>query len=397
MQRSHRKSILLLGLALLVLMACNLPGIATPTEEGASAIYTAAAQTVIAQVTQVNQPPATPSTLVPTFAPPTFAPPTSVQPTLAPPTNTAPPPTAVPTNTPAPTSAPAACDAVKFVKDVTVPDNTEFAPGAKFTKTWRLRNTGTCTWTTNYALVFVGGDAMGAPAAVPLPNNVTPGNTADLSVNLIAPDKAGTYRGDWKLRNANGLVFGLGDNGAKPFWVQIKVVVQSGITYDFLVKARDAEWISSVGSSAGTPLKFGGPVDDPNGVATIVDSVVLETGATSGKVLLTYPRREDNGAISGLFPAYAVQSGDFLRGKLGFMIPSGSCGSGKVKFQIVYKEGGAPKLLQEWIKSCTGNFIDVNIDLKSLSGKTVQFGLVVVAEGSPQDDWAIWNSLRIEH
>ena len=71
MDRSRKKSFLLLGLALMVLLACNLPGVATPTTEGASAIYTAAAQTVIAQVTQVNQPPATPSALVPTFAPPT--------------------------------------------------------------------------------------------------------------------------------------------------------------------------------------------------------------------------------------------------------------------------------------------------------------------------------------
>lgn len=396
MERSHRKSILLLSLALLVVLSCNLPGVATPTEEGASAIYTAAAQTVIAQVTQISQPPVTPLPS-PSAPAPTLPLPTLILPTQAPPTSTPPPPTPVPTNTPVPTSIPAACDAVKFVRDVTVPDNTEFAPGAKFVKTWRLRNIGTCTWTKDYALVFISGDAMGAPAAVQLPNNVAPGNAIDLSVNLIAPDKAGTYRGNWKLRNSNGVVFGLGDSGAKPFWVQIKVVVQSGVTYDFLVKAREAEWISSVGSNAGTPLKFGGPVDDANGVAAIVDSVVMETGATSGKVLLTYPRREDNGAISGLFPAYTVQSGDFLRGKLGFMIPGGSCGSGKVKFQIVYKDGGAPKLLQEWVKSCTGNFIDVNIDLKSLSGKAVQFGLVVTAEGSAQDDWAIWNSLRIEH
>lgn len=396
MKRSHRKSVLLLSLALLVVLSCNLPGVATPTEEGASAIYTAAAQTVIAQVTQISQPPVSPLPS-PSALAPTFPPPTLVVPTQAPPTNTAPPPTPAPTNTAVPTSIPAACDAVKFVRDVTVPDNTEFVPGAKFVKTWRLRNVGTCTWTKDYALVFISGDAMGAPAAVQLPNNVAPGNAINLSVNLIAPDKAGTYRGNWKLRNSNGVVFGLGDNGAKPFWAQIKVVVQSGVTYDFLVKAREAEWISSVGSNAGTPLKYGGPVDDPNGVAAIVDSVVLETGATSGKVLLTYPRREDNGAISGLFPAYTVQSGDFLKGKLGFMTPSGGCGSGKVKFQIVYKDGGAPKLLQEWVKSCTGNFIDVNIDLKSLSGRAVQFGLVVVAEGSSQDDWAIWNSLRIEH
>jgi hypothetical protein len=394
MDRSRKKSFLLLGLALMVLLACNLPGVATPTPEGASAIYTAAAQTVIAQVTQVNQPPATPSALVPTFAPPTPLPPTVVVPT-----NTAPPPTAVPpTNTaPPPTSVPLPCDAVKFIKDVSVPDNTEFAPGTKFTKIWRLRNIGTCTWTTAYHVVFTGGDGLGAPASVALPNNVAPGDAVDVSVPMIAPDKAGTYRGDWKLRNAAGGVFGLGDNGNKPFWVQIKVVVQTGITYDFLIKAKDAEWISSVGAGPGTPVQFNGSDEDVNGTAKIKDAVILETGATSGKILLTYPRRENNGAISGLFPAYTVQSGDFLKAKLGFMLPSGSCHSGKVRFQIMYKEGGSPKLLQEWTKTCTGNFIDVNLDLSSLKGKTVQFGFVVQAEGAPENDWAIWNSPRIEH
>lgn len=396
MNRSPKKPILLLGLALLVLLSCNMPGIATPTESGASALYTAAAQTVIAQVTQVSQPPVTPATtgVVPTFAPPTPLPPTGM------PSPTAPPPTSLPgaTATFVPTSIPRPCDAVVFVKDITVPDDTQFSPGAKFVKTWRLRNNGTCTWNTGYSVVFVSGDAMGAPSPVALPHNVAPGEAVEVSVPMVAPDKAGAYRGNWKLRNTNGLLFGLGDDGSKPFWVQIKVVVQTGITYDFLVRARDAEWISSVGTAEGTPLTFGGADDDPKGVAKIKDAIILETGATSGKILLTYPRREENGAISGLFPAYTVQSGDVLKARLGFMLDytGGICGSGRVKFQVVYKEGGAPKLLQEWTKTCTRNFTDVNIDLSSLKGRTVQFGFVVLAEGSPQDDWAVWNSPRIE-
>ena len=108
MDRSRKKSFLLLGLALMVLLACNLPGVATPTPEGASAIYTAAAQTVIAQVTQVNQPPATPSALVPTFAPPTALPPT-----VAVPTNTAPPPTAIPPTNTAPPRPACRCPAMR--------------------------------------------------------------------------------------------------------------------------------------------------------------------------------------------------------------------------------------------------------------------------------------------
>jgi hypothetical protein len=400
MERSPKVHYLLLGLALLVMLSCNMPGIAKPTESGASALYTAAAETTIAQLTQVSGPPASPAAtgMVPTFPAPTAAAPTGQLSPSAPPTSTTPIPTAEPTSAPPPTSIPVPCDAVTFVKDVTVGDNTQLSPGAPFIKTWRLRNNGTCTWTTGYSAVFVKGDAMGAASPVTLPHSVAPGDTVDVSVAMYAPDKAGTYRGDWMLRNAGGALFGLGDDGSKPFWVQVKVVVQTGITYDFLIRAKDAEWISSVGTAEGAPLDFNGADDDPAGVAKIKDAVLLETGATSGKILLTYPRREDNGAVSGLFPAYTVQSGDVLKAKLGFMLDytGSTCGAGRVKFQIVYKEGGAPKLLQEWTKTCSGGFTDVNIDLSALKGKTVQFGFVVQAEGSPTDDWAVWNSPRIE-
>jgi hypothetical protein len=115
-------------------------------------------------------------------------------------------------------------------------------------------------------------------------------------------------------------------------------------------------------------------------------------------VLLTYPRRENDGAITGLYPAYTVQNGDRLRGRLGFIANAdGACGAGKVKFQIKYKEGSTVHLLEEWEKTCTGSFIVVDIDLSGLKGKPVQFVLTVLADGPAQDDWAIWSSLRIEH
>jgi hypothetical protein len=393
------KRFLLIGLAVLVVLSCNMPGLARPKDSGVGPLYTAAARTVEAQLTRVSQPPVT-QAIIPTFPPPTQGTaPTSHTPTVAL-TNT-PSPTPLPTATQAPTQPPAACDAVKFVKDVTVPDNTVIMPNAPFVKTWRLRNDGSCTWTTGYAVVFVGGDQMGAPSSTPLTENVPPGNAVDLSVAMTAPGSPGTYRANFKMRNAGGQVFGLGEDGSKPFWAQIKVAgsPQGGITYDFLANASRAEWISSVGAAAGAPVTFGGPAFDPNGAAMIQDAIVLETGATSGKVLYTLPRQQIDGVISGLFPAYSVQNGDFLRGKLGFMMnPGDGCGVGKANFQVVYMldDGGSPKLLDEWTKSCTGSFIDVNIDLSPLAGKSVQFGLVVEALGSPTDDYAIWNSLRIE-
>ncbi|HXV42330.1 MAG TPA: NBR1-Ig-like domain-containing protein, partial [Anaerolineae bacterium] len=116
-------------------------------------------------------------------------------------------------------------DQVTFVADVTIPDNTPLAPGAPFVKTWRVRNTGTCLWGQNYALVFVGGAAMGGPAAVPLPQPVPPGAEVDLSISRIAPTNPGVYRGEWKLQNSQGILFSSQEN--YPFYVQIVV---AGVT-----------------------------------------------------------------------------------------------------------------------------------------------------------------------
>ncbi|MBL8100545.1 MAG: hypothetical protein JNK81_15280, partial [Anaerolineales bacterium] len=87
--------------------------------------------------------------------------------TLNAPTQTPLPPTATAdsaTNTPFPTSTSAPqtyCDWAFFVKDVTIPDGTTLLPGETFTKVWRLKNRGTCTWSPDYMLVFSSGSQMG--------------------------------------------------------------------------------------------------------------------------------------------------------------------------------------------------------------------------------------------
>jgi hypothetical protein len=386
--------LILVFMLLLPALACNMPR-GTPTPSEADLIYTAAAETLAVQMTQVSQPPATAAmatpgvqTSVPTFpAPATLSP--SAVPTL---------PLPSPTVTRLPASpTPIPCDRIKFVKDVTYPDNTEVLPGTKFDKIWRLQNDGSCTWTTAYALVFVGGAAMGAPAATPLPRNVAPGESVDVSVTLTAPNDGGTYRSDFKLRNASNVVFGLGD-GNKPFWAQIKVPVATGLLFDFIAMASQAEWSSGVGDASGSPLTFGGAVDDPNGTAKILDQVKLETGAKSGRVLLNYPKHDIDGYVNGMYPPYLVQQGDHLKGKIGFLMnPDDTCGEGDVIFQISYNDGSTIHPVQGWTKTCTGKLIDVDIDLSGIKGQNVRFILTVRANGAATDDWAIWNSLRIEH
>ena len=152
------------------------------------------------------------------------------------PTQTPLPPTATPTNTPVPptnTPLPTAtiasyCDWISFVKDITIPDGTTLAPGETFTKTWRLKNRGTCAWTADYMLVYYGGEQMGTTTAVRLPGYVAPGQTVDVSVTLTAPGKKGKYVGYWMLRNNAGVLFGYGDHANQAFYVDIKVSAALG-------------------------------------------------------------------------------------------------------------------------------------------------------------------------
>lgn len=132
-----------------------------------------------------------------------------------------------PTRVPATSTAVTYCDWVMFLKDVTIPDGTPMGPGEVFTKTWRLQNRGTCIWTSDYMLVFTGGDQMGGTTAVRLPGRVAPGQTVDVSVTLTAPNSLGRQVGYWMLRNPSGTLFGYGTGAEKAFYVDIKVATES--------------------------------------------------------------------------------------------------------------------------------------------------------------------------
>jgi hypothetical protein len=169
---------------------------------------TAAAQTVAAHLTQ--------SSGLPTMD--------TLTPTMASPTDTATPVSTPATPTPTHTGTPSPCtDKLAFVTDVTVPDNTYFPPGAIFIKTWRLRNSGTCPWTPEYALVFYSGNILSGNPVVPLGTTVEPNDTIEVSVELEAPAINGKYQGNWKLRNDLGVSFGWGSSADNAFWVIINV------------------------------------------------------------------------------------------------------------------------------------------------------------------------------
>ncbi|BBB47560.1 NBR1-Ig-like domain-containing protein [Pelolinea submarina] len=173
---------------MLVIMACTISFGGGQDEE--TAIQTAIAQTLTAGGSRVEATVGTEPTL-----------------TLAP-TNTI---AAPPTNTPSP------CNNALYISE-TVPDGTEFEVGENFTKTWRLKNVGTCTWNTNYKLKFGSGDKMGGPSSQNLAQAIGPNETVDISVALKAPGSAGTYKGVWQIVDDGGNTF------VYNIWVEIKAV-----------------------------------------------------------------------------------------------------------------------------------------------------------------------------
>ena len=378
---------------LFILAGCNLPGQqATPTTDPGLA-YTQAAQSVAATLTQAAV--GTPVSLVTPVAPSATLPPTNTAlPTLTP----------LPSATPVPSTAtqvPVPCDRAGFVDDVTIDDNTEIPAGTTFIKTWRLRNTGSCTWTSSYALIFYSGEAMSGPAASPLTSaSVPPGSTIDISVTLIAPLTPGTYRGEWRLRNSAGATFGIGALADQSFWVQIRSVTPRTPTptatatqavtigFDFISRGLDAQWRNST-----TTIPWGDPPDDSAGVAVNVENARMEDNTSYPRLLATYPQRITDGMIAGLYPSYTIQANDHLRARIGLR---DDCGNGRVRFQARYVEGGTNTLISEWIETCNDALTSIDINLAALAGHTVQFELVVLSDGPSDDDISLWVAPRIE-
>ena len=229
-----RRTLLILLIASLSLAACNVGSTPAPTVD-INAINTAAVATAMGQISaQQTQtalaapsdtpPPLATDTTLPqaTFALPTTAvpgaSPVGTLPTLS--FNTTPNTTQVAGFTPisgtpvAPINTAVlgdACNNSIYVADVTIPDGTVLKPGVDFEKVWRVQNTGTCTWDDGYKLAFIGGDQALDPVSFEFEDKadfVAGGETADIGVNLTAPNAVGSYTANWRMQSDNGSYFG---------------------------------------------------------------------------------------------------------------------------------------------------------------------------------------------
>ena len=372
MSISNSHKLLFLALALSVILACNSLAPAAPQPAATlDALYTAAAETLNAMSTQ--------GAIVSTTQPSPTA-------TLSIPTSS---PVVLQTSTLALSAQPSTrCDAAEFIKDVTYPDGSNIGLGVSFTKIWRIKNVGACSWTTAYALVYISGEKFSAPNVVPIPGSVGPGQSIDLPIQMTAPNPGGRFKGYWMLRNASGVLFGVGSSGEERVYLDVIVSGYNIMGYDFLEKYCEAEWSTDAQS-----LPCPGTDGDKKGFALVLNSPKMENGTVQSKGLVTHPQMVNNGLITGKYPGFTIQSGDRFQASISCLYKANDC---NMIFKLQYQVGnGAVQTLGQWNEIYEGAAYQVNVDLSALNGQKVKFILTVLANGSAHEDYALWIAPRI--
>jgi hypothetical protein len=361
------KVLVLAVVALLVLSACRAPAASEPTQD-INALYTQVAGTLIAQGQAPTQQPtvavATNTPLVVTA--------TSSQPTATA-SNTAVPATSVPAKV---------CNQAAFISDVTIKDNTQMSKGEDFTKTWRIQNTGTCTWDEDYSVVFSSGDNLANKSSFDLPEDVAPGETVNISIAMEAPDKNGTFKSSWVIRSDTGATFGVGGSGGSagvPFFALIKVGSggssgsgSGSVKYDLADNFCDADWSSHSKNNLPCPGANAGD----NGFVLVLQNPELENGDTENEpAIWMRPSHEGNGWIRGVFPDYEVKDDDHFVATIGCLDNNPQC---RVTFTLSYiKSNGDEVTLGSWDEKFDNLVRGIDIDLSDLAGKDVSFVLQV--------------------
>jgi hypothetical protein len=146
-----------------------------------------------------------------------------------------------------PGQAAAAGETAVYAGDISVPDGTVFAPGARFTKVWRIKNVGTVPWTTSFHWHFEAGTLMSGSLLATAVAKTAPGGTTIISVPMQAPMATGVYTSFWQMVDPSGNPF--------PHQAWVNVVVRNGAERGPTTPvAPDAPTGTPVPVSRATPL-----------------------------------------------------------------------------------------------------------------------------------------------
>lgn len=302
------------------------------------------------------------------------------QPTVVPPTPT--PIIVVPSATP---SVNACTDRASFVADVTVPDGTTFTPFAQFTKIWRLRNVGTCTWTNAYKATFVSGEQMGG-VDTPIPQTTMPGQTVDVSVNLTAPGTGGSYRGFWELKNPSGALFGIGTTFDRQFWVDIKVAGVALVTPT--TQAPTATTAPGTATATTVPATATSTTVPATATATVVPVTPTVTPFASGWNLYQNNRYAFAFQIP---PTSVIASQTDTSGRVNLPYASGTLTSGT---NLVEKYLALTVI--EGAFTCKSPYTNPNATSQSVTINGIQFLKEASSEGALSNiyDWTAYSTVK---
>lgn len=294
----------------------------------------------------------------------------------------------------APVAEPVACDDAQFVEhvivDVPVQEGSTVMPGTHFTKTWQVRNDGSCDWTADYALVHTGGEAMSDQTEIALPL-VAPGESVDLAVSMTAPRQPGNYTSEWMLRNADGELFGVGPEGDRPLTAELTVAeLPAGVVYDFAQVICLARW-----DSARAQFLSCDGSDDEQGV---LDGFVRI--GRNGTIELK-PNNQQGGWIAGYFPPIEIHAGDHFVATVGCVDEQNGC-SIAFALSIIVLDGpqAGPNefFLTDPSPLSADEMIELDIDMSSLAGNVVTPILYVAENGGRSlEALGYWRGAHIEN
>jgi hypothetical protein len=425
MEKHHRHVIILIVLAFIISTACGIGSRAVSTAPGS-------AETAAAQTWSVMQRSAALSA-TPTFTP---LPATDTPIATATPTNTNTPtptntlipvltqlPTFTPSMTPTRTLIPTVtritisggggsggsgsgsggggtttkpCYAAEFSGDLTIPNGQIIPPNTSFTKIWRIKNVGSCTWPKGSYMVPTSGNGWVGDAAK-YNNTVKPGKSVDYKVDLvspmISPGSFVAFKGNWLLRVDKNTK--LESRNRDPFLVSIHVtdITAGTIVWDFVNSYCSAKWEGTNDNDLDCPSSK----DNKYGFVRRPSPATLE-GPGSGLVvpaaIWSQPASSKKATITGTFSGMYIPPGTRLRASVGCLHDKKEC---DVQMDLSYRVIGGDKVLinsiLEEYDGVTHTLVD-NFDLSPFAGNYVSFIFEVKAIGDKQPA-AAWYHVQL--
>jgi len=287
---------------------------------------------------------------------------------------------------PTPTQPVIPCDFAGFVSDGALPDGSHLNTNTPFTKVWTIRNMGTCTWAEDYALVYSEGELMAGKSPLSIGRELSPGDSFEISANLVAPATSGLYSSQWLLQNSAGEVFGVSPDG-EPLSLYISVGTHESIALDLTKNACQAEWASATGSVDCPEAE-----DITGGAVNPVEAATGEAGMEFYQpVLEVVPNEGPNGVIMGTYGLLQIQPGDSFHAIIACADNQPDC---SLAFELKYDPGDHHLVsVRRWVEVTDGAHQKVVIDLSALAGQSIRLILSVSSQNdTANDNKGLWIS-----